>query len=178
MKKNIIVFIVLGLSFILAQGQKIGYVDTQAIFANNDDARLVMVDVEKESKRLQVELENKAMTLDSLMRDYQKLEVMLSDDMKLERQRQIEDLNRELEGFQAKYFSQPNGEIFTMYQQRIAPIEQLITKAIDMVAAENGYDYVLDTAQGIVLYKLDAYDLTNLVIEKVSKMSVNQDSEK
>ena len=178
MKKYIIIVIVLSLSILIGQGQKIGYVDMQAIFANNDDARLAMADVEKESKRLQVELENKAMTLDSLMRDYQKLELMWSDEMKLEKQAEIEALNREVEQFQTRYFSQPNGEIFAMYQARIAPIEQLVLKAIDMVAAENGYDYVLDTSQGIVLYKLDAYDLTNLIIEKVNKMSINQDAEK
>tara|TARA_Y100000814_G_C12327994_1_gene400470 strand:- start:676 stop:1212 length:537 start_codon:yes stop_codon:yes gene_type:complete len=176
-KKYIIIFIVLTLSVLFGQGQKIGYVDMQAIFANNDDARLAMADVEKESKRLQVELENKAMTLDSLMRDYQKFELMWSDDMKLEKQKQIEGLNREVEEFQVKYFSQPNGEIYNMYAARMAPIEQLVKRSIDMIAAENGYDYVLDVSQGIVLYTLDAYDLTNLVIEKVNKMSINQDVE-
>ena len=38
MKKNIIVFIVLSLSFILAQGQKIGYVNSQVILGENEDA--------------------------------------------------------------------------------------------------------------------------------------------
>ena len=40
MKKYIIIFIVVSLSVLCAQGQKIGYIDMQAIFANNDDARL------------------------------------------------------------------------------------------------------------------------------------------
>ena len=177
MKKYIIIFIVVSLSVLCAEAQKIGYIDMQAIFAKNDDARLAMADVEKESKRLQVELENKAMTLDSLMRDYQKLELMWSDDMKAEKQKQIEDLNREVEQFQVKYFSQPNGEIYAMYAARMAPIEQLVKTAIDMIGAENGYDYILDISQGIILYALDAYDLTDLVIEKVSKISINEDSE-
>ena len=43
---------------------------------------------------------------------------------------------------------------------------------IDNVAAERGYDYVLDVSQGIVLYKLDSYDLTQSVIEKLNKMSI------
>ena len=95
----------------------------------------------------------------------------------VEKQKQIEGLNREVEEFQVKYFSQPNGEIYNMYAARMAPIEQLVKRSIDMIAAENGYDYVLDVSQGIVLYTLDAYDLTNLVIEKVNKMSINQDVE-
>ena len=73
MKKIIIVFMVLSLSFVLAQGQKIGYVNIEYIYAQNEDARLAYADFEKEGKRLQVEYESKAITLDSLVREYQKL---------------------------------------------------------------------------------------------------------
>ena len=177
MKKYIIVLIVLSLSFILAEGQKIGYVDKQVLYEQNEDARLAYADFEKEGKRLQVEFEGKAMTLDSLMREYQKFELMWTDDMKSGKRQEIQDLQINLETFQAKYFSQPNGEIYIMEQQRMAPIHQLIKAAIDKVAAEKGYDYVLDVAQGIVLYKLDAYDLTQLVLSEVKRMSINKEDE-
>ncbi len=177
MKKIIIVFIALSLSFVLAQGQKIGYVNIEYIYAQNEDARLAYADFEKEGKRLQAELENKAMTLDSLMRDYTKLELMWSEDMKLEKRKQIEDLQIEVETFQSKYFSQPNGEIYIMLQQRMAPINELIQSAIDKVAAEKAYDFVLDISQGIVLYKLDSYDLTQLVVDELNKMSINKSDE-
>ncbi len=177
MKKIIIVFITLSLSFVLAQGQKIGYVNIEYIYAQNEDARLAYADFEKEGKRLQAELENKAMTLDSLMRDYTKLELMWSEDMKLEKRKQIEDLQIEVETFQSKYFSQPNGEIYIMLQQRMAPINELIQSAIDKVAAEKAYDFVLDISQGIVLYKLDSYDLTQLVVDELNKMSINKTDE-
>tara|TARA_B100000579_G_scaffold437902_1_gene469794 strand:- start:4539 stop:5072 length:534 start_codon:yes stop_codon:yes gene_type:complete len=176
-KKIIIVFIALSLSFVLAQGQKIGYVNIEYIYAQNEDARLAYADFEKEGKRLQAELENKAMTLDSLMRDYTKLELMWSEDMKLEKRKQIEDLQIEVETFQSKYFSQPNGEIYIMLQQRMAPINELIQSAIDKVAAEKAYDFVLDISQGIVLYKLDSYDLTQLVVDELNKMSINKSDE-
>tara|TARA_B100001758_G_scaffold223833_1_gene214785 strand:- start:184 stop:717 length:534 start_codon:yes stop_codon:yes gene_type:complete len=176
-KKIIIVFITLSLSFVLAQGQKIGYVNIEYIYAQNEDARLAYADFEKEGKRLQAELENKAMTLDSLMRDYTKLELMWSEDMKLEKRKQIEDLQIEVETFQSKYFSQPNGEIYIMLQQRMAPINELIQSAIDKVAAEKAYDFVLDISQGIVLYKLDSYDLTQLVVDELNKMSINKTDE-
>ena len=174
MKKIILTIFVLSFSFLFSQGQKVGYVNTQSIFAQNEDARLAHADVEKEAKRLQVEYENKAMTLDSLMRDYQKLELMLTDDMKAERQQAMQSLNAELENFQMKYFGQPDGEIFLMLQERMAPINVLMQSAIEKVAAENSYDYVLDFSQGFILYKLDSHDLTQLVIDKMNRMSVDQ----
>tara|TARA_Y100000816_G_C26041490_1_gene545520 strand:- start:154 stop:651 length:498 start_codon:yes stop_codon:yes gene_type:complete len=164
-------------SFLFSQGQKIGYVNIEYIYAQNEDARLAYADFEKEGKRLQVELENKAITLDSLMRDYTKLEIMWTEDMKVEKRKEIENLQIEVETFQSKYFAQPNGEIYMMLQQRMAPINELIQSAIDKVAAEKAYDFVLDISQGIVLYKLDSYDLTQLVVDELNKMSVNKDSQ-
>ena len=165
------------MSFLFSQGQKIGYVNIEYIYAQNEDARLAYADFEKEGKRLQAELENKAMTLDSLMRDYTKLEIMWTEDMKVEKRREIENLQIEVETFQSKYFAQPNGEIYMMLQQRMAPINELIQSAIDKVAAEKAYDFVLDISQGIVLYKLDSYDLTQLVVDELNKMSINKDSQ-
>ena len=72
MKKIETLFYILSFSLLLSQGQKIGYVNMQYIYAQNEDARLVHADVEKEAKRLQVEYESKAIYLDSLMKDYQK----------------------------------------------------------------------------------------------------------
>ena len=89
MKKNIIIFISLIMSFLFSQGQKIGYVNVEYIYAQNEDARLAYADFEKEGKRLQAELENKAMTLDSLMRDYTKLEIMWTEDMKVEKRSKL-----------------------------------------------------------------------------------------
>ena len=172
MKKIILTIFIF--SFLFSLGQKIGYVNTQSIFAQNEDARLAHADVEKEAKRLQVEYENKAMTLDSLMRDYQKLELMLTDQMKEERQQEMQALNIELENFQIKYFAQPNGEIYLMLEERMRPIQSLLQNAIEKVAAENSYDYVLDFSQGVILYKLDSHDLTQLVIDKMNKMSIEQ----
>ena len=104
MKKIVTLFYILSFSLLLSQGQKIGYVNMQYIYAQNEDARLVHADVEKEAKRLQVEYENKAIFLDSLMKDYQKLELMLTDEMKLQKQQEIQTLSMELENFQVQYF--------------------------------------------------------------------------
>ena len=61
-----------------------------------------------------------------------------------------------------------------MLQDRMAPINALMQSAIDKVAAENSYDYILDFSQGFILYKLDSHDLTQLVIDKMSRMSTEK----
>ena len=177
MKKIILTVFILNLCFLFSQGQKVGYVNTQSIFAQNEDARLAHADVEKEANRLKVEYETKAILLDSLMRDYQSLELMLSDDIKLEKQKKMQELSIELENFQMKYFGQPSGEIYVMLADRMAPIEKLIMTAIEEVAAEKSYDYVLDVSQGFILHALESWNLTQLVIDKLNKISTESTTE-
>ena len=49
MKKIILTIFILNFSFVFSQSQKIGYVNTQSVFAQNEDARLAHADVEKEA---------------------------------------------------------------------------------------------------------------------------------
>ena len=162
---------------LVSQEQKIGYVNMQYIYSENEDARLAHADVEKEANRLKVDYETKAILLDSLMRDYQGLELMLTDDIKLEKQKVMQELSIELENFQMKYFGQPNGEIYVMLAEKMAPIETLIMTAIEEVAAEKSYDYVLDVSQGIILHALESWNLTQLVIDKLNKISTESTTE-
>jgi Skp family chaperone for outer membrane proteins len=176
-KKIFLIFYLVTFSFLYSEGQKIGYVDIQYIMSQNEDARLAHADVEKEANRLKVEYETKAILLDSLMRDYQSLELMLTDDIKLEKQKTMQELSIELENFQMKYFGQPNGEIYVMLADRMAPIEKLIMSAIEEVAAEKSYDYVLDVSQGFILHALESWNLTQLVIDKLNKISTESTTE-
>ena len=47
MKKIILTIFILNISLLFSEGQKIGYVNTQSIFAQNEDARLAHADLEK-----------------------------------------------------------------------------------------------------------------------------------
>jgi Skp family chaperone for outer membrane proteins len=64
-----------------------------------------------------------------------------------------------------------------MLAERMAPIENLIMTAIDEVAAEKSYDYVLDVSQGFILHALESWNLTQLVIDKLNKISTESTTE-
>ena len=82
MKKHFIKIIVLfSISFLFSE-MKIGYVNANSVLADFDDARQVQVQIEKEEKRLQSELESKIMKRDSLAQDYEKRMMLLDEDNK------------------------------------------------------------------------------------------------
>ena len=57
------------------------------------------------------------------------------------------------------------------YQKKSAelskPVYEKAKKAIDQVAKDNGYKYVLDTSTGLVLYSEPTDDIISLVIKKL-----------
>ena len=65
--KYLILSLVL-LSFVLAE-IKIGYVDSNEIMSNFEEVRQVQVDLEKEQRRLEGDLNNLVNRLDSLKQD-------------------------------------------------------------------------------------------------------------
>ena len=57
------------------------------------------------------------------------------------------------------------GELITENEKVSAPIIQLIRKAINEIALQEGYDMVVDRATGAVVFWKKENDLTNKVLE-------------
>ncbi len=105
---------------------------------------------------MQAELENKQM-------EYEANQATMSNIIKQTKEKQLQDLyNRLVE------FNQTAQQDLTNYESQL--LEPLITKArkaIDEVANEEGYAYVLNTAQGMVLFFENGDDLMPKVKAKL-----------
>jgi outer membrane protein len=49
----------------------------------------------------------------------------------------------------------------------LKPVQAIALKAIDEVAKENGFTYIIDSAVGVLLYKTPGDDITALVKNKL-----------
>ena len=58
-------------------------------------------------------------------------------------------------------------KIYEKSEELMRPIQDKVNKAIKDVAAEHGYLYIFDTAQGIVIYADPASDVTKLIKGKL-----------
>ena len=50
------------------------------------------------------------------------------------------------------------------------PLYDKIDQIIQKIGEEEDYDYILDVVQGVVLYSKPRFDITNRVIEELSKV--------
>ena len=147
---------------------KIGYVDSNEIMNNFEEVRQVQVDLEKEQKRLEAEFNDLVYSLDSLKQDYERQRLLMSDTRRNEKENVITNKESSIQKFQLDKFG-PEGEIYRKQNQLLKPVLGKIDDAIQKVGSERGYDFILDAMSGALLYALDSHNLTEDVMEELSK---------
>ena len=169
MKYKIIILLSLMFAVSLAN-TKIGYVNSNRIMAEYEPVRDIQIELEKEQRKLEIEFNRILENIDSLSKDYERQRLLMSDERRQNREQEIINLERTAQEFQMKKFG-PEGDITRMQNQKLQPILEKVQSAIDVIAKERGYDYVLDAITGSILYALPQYDLTEDVIKELKKNS-------
>lgn len=154
----------------LLADMKIGYVNSNRIMAEFEPVRDIQIGLEKEQRKLEVEFNRLLGTIDSLKQDYERQRLLMSDDRRQNRENEIVSMEKNAQEFQMKKFG-PEGDIVRMQNQQLQPVLEKVQKAIDNIAKERGFDYILDAMTGSILYALPQYDLTEDVLKELKRSS-------
>jgi outer membrane protein len=102
----------------------------------------------------QKEIDGLQKDLDKMYRDFDAEQVMLTDDLKKKRQDQlfikektIRDIQRQRFGFE--------GDLFKKRQELVQPIQNKVYNAVQRLAVQRGYDFILDKSEGITVIFAD-----------------------
>jgi len=151
---------------------KIGYVNSNRIMAELEPVRDIQIELEKEQRKLEIEFNRILENIDSLRQDYERQRLLMSDERRQNREQEIMNLERTAQEFQMKKFG-PDGDITRMQNQKLQPVLEKVQSAIDIIAKERGFDYILDAMTGSILYALPQYDLTEDVLKELKKNNTN-----
>lgn len=169
MKKIIIATSVFFIIFTLSaiSQVKIGWINSQTIMDKLPEAQ----DAQRQLDNLVTEWQNELAKMQNewqkKFEEYDKRKLILTDQGRVEAERQLQELDRKIVDFRNKKFGQ-NGELFQKQNELMRPVQDKIFKAIQDVAKGEGYDYIFDKSGDIMLmYTNEKYDLTNIVLEKV-----------
>jgi len=92
---------------------------------------------------------------------------LLPDEIKKQRQKEIDDLRMSAMELQRKKFG-VGGDLFLKREELIKPIQDRIFEAIQQVAIEGNYSFVFDKAnQSNLLYADPKFDITDRVLKKM-----------
>lgn len=93
--------------------------------------------------------------------------MVMSPERRLEREELLETRTVELQTFLEQVFG-PGGLVETRNGQLVAPIVASINEAVRSVGIEDGWDLVLDSSGGLVVYAAGSVDITDRVLEELS----------
>ncbi|WP_345266054.1 OmpH family outer membrane protein [Nibrella viscosa] len=157
-----------------AQAQKFGYVDTEFIFSKMPDYQKALTEVDKFTEKWSKDIQDKYLEIDKLHKAYQAEEILLTEDMKRERQRIISEKEQEARAYNNKVFGY-EGLLFQKKKELMKGPMELVNRAIEKVAAQKKLDFVFDKASDFVmLYTNPRHDYTDYVMEELGLETDNK----
>ena len=160
-----------------SNNMKIGYIDSNRIMNELDEVREVQVELEKEQRKMEGNMENLISKRDSLIQSYERQQILMNDERKLQKQQEIQKTSQDIEKFQMEKFGPNGGEIYKIQNQLLAPVLSKIDEAIQKIGKERGYDFIMDAVSGALVYAIESHDLTDEVIEELRKNSIENNEE-
>lgn len=171
MKKLVLLF-VLALGAITTQAQtatassKIGFADVDYIFTQMPEAKQIETELKSTETQLKTQIDTKVQEFQKKLADYQaNLNTML-DAVRQNTERELTMLQENLQKLQ----QDAQATIDNKRNQLMEPVFKKVGKAIEDVAKENGYTFVLNQQIGgldVILYGDEKNDVSDLVLKKL-----------
>ena len=146
--------------------QTIAVIDSDRIFDNLGEVTDATELLEQEIQEWEAHADSLQEEIDAIQADLEYTMVM-SPERRREREALIEEKSVELQAFLSRTFG-PGGLVESRNSQLVLPIVASINEAVQELSIEEGYDIVLDTSGGLVVYVSNSMDITDMVLEKLS----------
>ena len=147
MKKFLIVVCSLMLATAYVQAQKYAIIDTRYILDKMPDYKTAQKQLDDVAADWQRDIDAQQSGLDNMYKAYEGEQVMLSADLKKKREDQLFNKEKSLRDLQRKRFGF-EGDLFKKRQELIKPIQDKVYNAVQKMAVQRGYDFVLDKSEG------------------------------
>lgn len=170
MKKAILVNLYTGILLcccltLHAQSLRVGFTRIETIIARMPESKqaesqltIQQTQAENEIKRLQKEFDEKYAA-------YQKTGAQLTEAVRKDKETELQNLQTRLQEFSRS----AQESLQTKYKQLMAPILSKVQQAIDTVAKQTGYHYILNVSgtNSAILYAAEENNITELVLKRL-----------
>ena len=167
--RNLIFFITFsGMITTVSAQLKIGYILSERIRTEFEEFKEAESQLQLEYRKVQFEFDQMVLKLDSLKQDYEVKRLMALDKGESIRQ-EIEQMERSIQNYQAEKIG-PQGELMRKQAQMEYEILGKVKKAVDKVAIDGGFDYIIDASVGLLYFKSE-YDRTDDVLHELRNLN-------
>ncbi len=169
MKNIVLALVFLGAFFNHSvEAQKIAVIDLNNILEAMPEFRKAQDQLDKIASEWRQEIANEYDKINSMYNKYQAEQVLMSDEMRRQKEEEIIAKEQEVRDLQRERFG-PEGQLFSKRQELVQPIQEKVFAAIEEYAKERAYDVILekDSAAGI-LFVSDELDKTSDIRRKLN----------
>lgn len=147
---------------------KIGWTNIDHIVQNLPDSKDIQTKLSTERAQYEKLFNEKVAEYQKLMEDYQKNASTMSEVIRKDKEKVLQNKQQELQELQQN----AEAALQTKQQELLSPVMDKIQTAIEAVAKEQGYTYILNSDAGygttpVLLVAPDADNITELVFKKL-----------
>lgn len=145
---------------------KIGYADVDYIFGQMPEAKRIETELQSTQTQLKNQIDSKVQEFQKKLADYQQNLNTMLDAVRQNTERELTMLQENLQKLQ----QDAQATIDNKRSQLMEPVFAKVGKAIEEVAKENGYTFILNQQIGgldVILYGDEKNDVSDLVLKKL-----------
>jgi len=146
---------------VLAADLKIAYVDIQKAVNESNLGKEAKKTIVKEAEKLHRQLTDKQKELQTMKESYDKQALMLTPDARATKEKEIQNKFREFQRWQEDAQNELNQKRTDAERSLYVGLQKVIQK----LGADEGYTFILERNENIVLYASKAIDITDRVIK-------------
>ncbi|HEY3402686.1 MAG TPA: OmpH family outer membrane protein [Ohtaekwangia sp.] len=148
-------------------GQKIGHADWEYIFNQMPEYKKIESELRAFEAQLQNQLKAKNQDLETKYKAYLALPADTPEPIKKDKESELSYLQEEIQKFQ----QEAQASMQKKQNALINPVFEKVAKAIEAVALENDYSYIINPqvvgGNDILLFASEKYNISNLVLKKL-----------
>jgi outer membrane protein len=158
---RICLIFLLTFSVLTLSAQRYAIIDTKYILEKIPDYKNANKKIEEFAEAWQQEIDLLQADLDKMYRDFEGEKAMLTPELLKKREDEIFNKEKQVRDLQRKRFGY-EGDYFKKKQDLVKPIQEKVYNAVQRLASEKMYDFILDKSEGITVIfadpKLDKSD--------------------
>lgn len=136
------------------EAQRYAIIDTKYILDKMPEYKAAQKMLDDIADTWTKEISTAQTELDKMYKDFDAEQVMLSDELKEKRKDQLFNKEKALRESQRKRFGF-EGDLFKKRQELVKPIQDKVYNAVQKLAVQRGYDFILDKSEGITVIFAD-----------------------
>ena len=148
---------------------KIGYVDSQRILSQYQEAIDAQNKLEEIRNQYQAEYESKVREYQDMANEIESQSLLLSEEKKKEKLQQLQKKATEIDQYKFDKLNPEGGEFYKNNQELFKPVIDKINTVIRKIGTVEEYDLILDASSGVLLHALPKYDITEQVLEELNR---------